>query len=40
MEWLGLQFFGPHMDNGQQLLYSSHNPYLYFSPIWWPVRLL
>ena len=30
MEWLDLQFFGPHMDNGQQLLYSSHNPYLVF----------
>ena len=30
MEWLDLQFFGPHMDNGRQLLYSSHNPYLVF----------
>ena len=30
MEWLDLQFFGPHLDNGQQLLNSSHNPYLVF----------
>ena len=28
MEWLGLRFLGEHTDNGQQLLISSHNPYL------------
>lgn len=30
MEWLGLQFLGEHTQHGQQLLSSTHNPYLVF----------